>query len=449
MDVAPSWIETHQLMQEHYLDLSYHEDNLRVVHDAYIMFPEEMRRVIEAALPELGSRFLELAEIASVLCRCPDLANTFRGLGFGMDIGFAIWKKTAHNYTASSSEAFPSAAPAANSFSSAVPRGAETVAPSASTATQNLPGTASSAESITRQDHGIHVIQGSLVDRIDYYGRWMQTVSAIQIAQGYQALNIMTDISNHLADQNTIAVSGSGGPDGFAQHVYDFAKLKVEEINQSERKNHRFFLYHRDTTWYGAFHRLIRQNPLPPTFCAKSNNLDTLCQYMLGVRAELEEKSTNGRDIKFHLLIPSWYHLSIKEPLHFPDELQPFQVEGEEDRGNAMTEFNLPAAPAGLLHGVANVLDPRHWNTIAGGAAAATTLPAVGWGVNGACLAIGVRLGALTGLGAIVAAPTWILAAPPSMARAAPAIGGTVYNGLCEERPRIIGSTQRLSESRS
>ncbi|KAL4860585.1 hypothetical protein BDV12DRAFT_204885 [Aspergillus spectabilis] len=52
--------------------------------------------------------------------------------------------------------------------------------------------------------NGIQVIADSLVDHINYYGQWIQTVSAIQIAQGYKAIQVLTDISKHLRDGNTI-----------------------------------------------------------------------------------------------------------------------------------------------------------------------------------------------------------------------------------------------------
>ena len=57
---------------------------------------------------------------------------------------------------------------------------------------------------------------------------------------------------------------------------------------------------------------------------------------------------------------------------------------------------------------------------VAGGVSTAITLPLVGWGVNGACLAIGIGLGTLTGLGFLIAVPVWFGTSPPAMSRAAP-----------------------------
>ncbi|KAH0532713.1 hypothetical protein TsFJ059_001366 [Trichoderma semiorbis] len=324
----------------------------------------------------------------------------------------------------------------------------ETIAASFNMVAENSQRIADSADYVVRELHGIQLIGRSLVDHINYYGRWMQTVSAIQIAQGYQAIQVLTDISEHLGEANNIAVSGSGGPNGFAQHVYDFINERVDEVDPTEGDTHRFFVYHPDTNWYGAFHRLIREDPLSPMFCAKSDNLDTLCQFMQHIRTQLNAESDDGKSIVFHLLIPSWYRISIKEPLHFPESLQPFRVEGRKHKGSPLVSFNLPAAPAKLLNGVANVLDPKSQNTIAEGVSAAVTLPTVGWGINGACLAAGAGLGVVTGLGALIAIPVWIVTAVPTMGIAAPVISETIYDALREEAPRVIGSTRRLNLGR-
>ncbi|KAJ5963182.1 hypothetical protein N7481_002893 [Penicillium waksmanii] len=302
-----------------------------------------------------------------------------------------------------------------------------------------------STENVVREINGINIIGQSLVDHINYYGRWMQTVTSIQIAQANQAIQALNVISDHLNDGNSIQVSGAGGPDGFAKPVYDYIQKRMNDVDTAELKNHRFFVYHPDTNWYGAFHRMIRGNPLPPEFCAKADNLDTICRFMEDVRRTLIDESVNGKNVVFHLLCPSWYTISIKEPLHFPDSLSPLRVEGEKHKGKELVELNLPAAPAGLLNGVANVLDANGWNNIARGASVATTIPAVGWGINGACLAFGLGVGAVTGLGVFVAMPLWFGTAMPAMGAAAPIIDEAVYNALCEEAPRVLGSTNRLN----
>ncbi|UPK89698.1 hypothetical protein LCI18_000633 [Fusarium solani-melongenae] len=304
----------------------------------------------------------------------------------------------------------------------------------------------SATKSVVREYHGIHVIGDSLVDHINYYGRWIQTVSAIQIAQEQQVIQALNVICDHLRDTNAITVSGAGGPDGFARAVYDLIQKKVDDVDKPERHMHRFFVYHPDTNWYGAFHRLIRETPLPPEFCAKSDNLDTVCLFMQDVRQRLIEelKRGIGKDVIFHLLIPSWYSIAIREPLHFPRSLHPIQVEGEKHKGKELVEMNLPAAPNDMLIGITNVLTSKLSSRAARSASEATTLPVVGWGVNGACLALGVGVGAVTGLGMLVGAPVWICTAFPAMLKSAPAIEETIYNILSEKAPRILGSTEQV-----
>ncbi|KAN0113004.1 hypothetical protein V8E51_005955 [Hyaloscypha variabilis] len=278
----------------------------------------------------------------------------------------------------------------------------------------------------------------------------MQMAAVTAAYQAEQTIKVLTDISEHLGDSNSITVSGSGGPDGFARSVYDFIKMRIDQV---EGDNHRFFVYHPDTNWYPAFHRLVRETPLPPTFCSHSDDLDKLCQYMHSIRMginDLDEDANanaNERTAVFHLLIPAWYKIKIKEPLHFSDDLQPFCIEGQKHHGKCMIEFNLPAAPNQLLNGIANVLDANGANARADIAAGLTSTIATGWGVNGACLALGLGLGALTGMGVLLAIPVWWGSAVVAMPPAGMAIESTIHDALCEDQPRILGSTIRMNAS--
>lgn len=301
---------------------------------------------------------------------------------------------------------------------------------------------ATGVQSVTREIHGVRIVAGSLVDKIDYYGRFFQGAAvtfAIQIYQGVEALKVigqkLDDISKELLDRNSLLVQGSQCEDGFAKHVYQYVKMRIDENGGGE---HRFFVFHPDTNWYPSFHTMIRSNPLPATFCAKSDNLDQLCRFMLQHREDV------GPDVTFHLLIPAWSPVTITEPLHFPEGLGSLSVEGLSHKGRAYVSLNLPAAPVGLLHGVANVVDPTGANGTAALVAGAVTLPTVGWGINGACLAFGVGVASLTPLGPLLAIPIWCGTAVPAMMAAAPAIQSTIYESLREDRARILGSHLRL-----
>ncbi|KAL4740435.1 hypothetical protein BDV11DRAFT_185495 [Aspergillus similis] len=286
----------------------------------------------------------------------------------------------------------------------------------------------------------------SLFNHINYLECWNTALRMIQTAQAQHMIKALDVIADHLGDRNCIAVMGAGGPDGFAQPVYDLIKMKINKVNAADRKNHRFFIYHDSNNWHPAFERLTSENPLPSEFINNPcDDLDHACLFMREVRQKLRAKDeVRGKGIKFHLLIPSWSKLQIKEPLHFPEDLYPLQIEGLKHSGRGQVELNLPAAPAGLLHGISNVLDPNNWNTIAGGTSVAVTLPAVGWGVNGLCLALSLGVGTFTGVGPLLAMPLWMGTAPFAMGKSAPVIGETIYDALCEEDPRVLGSKERL-----
>ncbi|KAL4993444.1 hypothetical protein BDV10DRAFT_198336 [Aspergillus recurvatus] len=277
----------------------------------------------------------------------------------------------------------------------------------------------------------------SLLYRIDYLECWRSGILiTIQTAQAHQATRALNVIADHLGDRNCIAVMGAGGPDGFARPIYDLINMKISKIDRADRKSHRFFIYHDSNNWHPAFDRLTRENPLPLEFV--NNPSDDLDQMLVA------KDPKQGKAIMFHLLIPSWSKLQIKEPLHFHEGLYPLRTEGLKYGGKDQVELNLPAAPDGLLRGVANVLDAESWNKIARGTSTVVTGPAVGWGVNGACLAAGLGVGAFTGAGLLLAMPLWTVCAPFAMKKSAPVIEETIYNALCEEEPGVLGSNERL-----
>ncbi|RSM20339.1 hypothetical protein CDV31_000834 [Fusarium ambrosium] len=424
MDVAGILydMEIRQLAKDWYPELSYEEAYLKLHHDAFVKFPKELAKPVVAGVREDFATVVDAADAV------------YRGRYLE---ALSIFIRRVQKGCARDSNTGGSSQHSSQS-NTAQPQDI----PSAMTGQMGKDAT----KGVVREYHGIHVIGDSLVDHINYYGRWMQTISAIQIAQGQQIIQALNVISDHLRDTNTITVSGAGGPDGFARAVYDLIQKKVDDVDQTERHMHRFFVYHPDTNWYGAFHRLIRETPLPPEFCAKSDNLDTICLFMQDVRRRLMEESNKGKDVIFHLLIPSWYSITIKEPLHFPDSLHPLRIEGEKHKGKELVEMNLPTAPNGMLIGISNVLASKLCsNGVARFTSMAITLPAVGWGVNGACLALGLGVGAVTGLGMLAVVPVWFGTTIPAMEKSAPVIAETIYDILSEEAPRILGSTERVA----
>ncbi|KAK2007953.1 hypothetical protein LZ32DRAFT_540900 [Colletotrichum eremochloae] len=253
-------------------------------------------------------------------------------------------------------------------------------------------------------------------------------------------------IKDELGAHNTLISMGGASPDGFAPVVHGFVYLHIQKNHSGDggcqKNGHMFFVWHPDNTWHWRFEQLLKEKPLPAAFCAYSDDLDSLCALMKEVRRMLPNGSS---PVVFHLLIPAWYKIDVKEPLHFPDELQPLRIAGMRHSGKPLVSFNLPAAQENLLDGVANVLDPEGHNMRAEIAGAATFLVGGGWGTNGVCLATGVFLGGITGLGALVAIPVWCGGFMSVGAPAAAYAAQTIHGALRENAPRIIGSDDRLA----
>ncbi|RDW64341.1 uncharacterized protein DSM5745_09752 [Aspergillus mulundensis] len=452
------------LAQLRYPDLS--------ANDAYVAYCTDIVESVAGAAGPVFDTALDLAEIF-FLIKCPELLrytqvgrlskkgvekliDYFRGLS-------ADPQSTLGNLTADKKEI-------STQLASNIVKQLESSALGQATAVTNGVGTAAAGASLSGES-GTNIQEvvadntsaqatsaasassgpaESFLDRINYLECWNTALRTIQTAQAQQIIRALNVIADHLGDRNCIAVMGAGGPDGFARPIYDLIKMKINKIDAADRKNHRFFIYHDSNNWHPAFERLTRENTLPSQFVNNPcDDLDHVCLFMREVRQKLIAKDEKlGKAITFHLLIPSWSKLQIKEPLHFPEDLYPLQIEGLKHGGQDQVELNLPRAPVGLLHGVSNVLDPNHWNTIAGGTSAAVTVQTVGWGINGACLAVGIGLGTLTGAGMLLAAPVWVGSAALAMPASAPVIEETIYDALREEDPRVLGSKERLPRRR-
>ncbi|CAG9945032.1 unnamed protein product [Clonostachys rosea f. rosea IK726] len=263
-----------------------------------------------------------------------------------------------------------------------------------------------------------------------------------RIIQELQAINQnLKGIKDQLAAQNTLAAAGGSGPDGFARVAYGYVRSHLRKYPE---KGHMFFLYHPSNTWHWRFEELVEADPLPPSFGAISHNLDHLCLCMQAVREQLghEDKQT-----VFHLLIPTWYPVTLDMPLHFPDEVLPLHILGFREGGKALVSFNLPAKQETLvLEDVDNNLDPHSQKLRAEVASTAVLLVGGGWITNGACLAVGLGLGTVTGLGPLLAIPVWFGGQITVGAPVAETTADIVNNLLTEERPRVLGTDQRLEE---
>lgn len=325
------------------------------------------------------------------------------------------------------------------------------MAQSHQTIAESAQGTNHAVNAVVKEVNGVKIMGNSLLDRVDYYGRFMQTatlgllIQVHRIAGSLERMAVSQEsMAKSLSNQNSLQAQGAAGEYGFAKTVHRHISQRIAETeHQGGRNHHRFFVYHPDSNWHAAFFELISQNALPETFCAKSNDLDKICQIMLSYRQVLSDETEDGKDIVFHLLIPAWSNFVITDPLHFPDELQPMHVEGTTNEGKPYFTFNLPAAPRTLLHDISNAVDPKGYNTKAVDAGSATFLLG-GGSVNGLCFAAGVGLASVTGLGFFVIIPVWFggnLVARPTILN--PMVKA-VENAIREDAPRILGSHRRL-----
>ncbi|KAI9035886.1 uncharacterized protein KD926_002640 [Aspergillus affinis] len=113
---------------------------------------------------------------------------------------------------------------------------------------------------------------------------------------------------------------------------------------------HIYFLYHPDTDWHAEFFDLVKNNSLPVNFLGLSENLDSLCAWMLFLRRHLNGKAAKAR---FYLVIPAYRPMLVKDPLEFPEELFPLTVRCDIHDSNPYVWLNLPTVDnlsSDLLH---------------------------------------------------------------------------------------------------
>lgn len=196
-------------------------------------------------------------------------------------------------------------------------------------------------------------------------------------------------IADQIKFTNNILVGGSGGPDGFAQHVLDFINLKIPQYT-ADGKEHRFFLYHPHTQWHGAFARLRRTQGFPhECFLGFGRDLFMAARLILSAWVALEElMGDEAKNITFHLLIPSFCTIVIPQPFQLVDALFPLTIDSEIG-GGYMVWLNLPRIAARVLVDVGNLSDlpESKWKREAVRQASVLTTGAGLWGVGQLCAA--------------------------------------------------------------
>ncbi|GIC92980.1 uncharacterized protein Aud_009459 [Aspergillus udagawae] len=169
------------------------------------------------------------------------------------------------------------------------------------------------------------------------------------------------------------AQTGLSAPTAFARQVDK--SIRHEIHNTPPGGKHIYFLYHPDTDWHAEFFDHAKHDPLPQNFLGLSDNLDSLCAWMLFLRQQLDEDGTQAR---FYILIPAYRPMVVKEPLDFPKQLFPLTVRGDIHDSKPYVWFNLPAignvsSDLLSLERIGNLSSPNEWESLASVAAGVGT----------------------------------------------------------------------------
>lgn len=210
------------------------------------------------------------------------------------------------------------------------------------------------SEEFVAEVHGVRLMAKSMCTSVAAIAVIMEQL----LEEVKQVSRNLGTIREELWRTNVLKSSGGAGSNGFAQVVYNFVAM---EVDKSQYANDRFFVWHPDTSWHPAFYAMVKKNPLPVTFLGESDCLDKLCIAMKAFRQGMREQGEDPADIGFHVLIPSWYKISLPDPLHFPDEVLPLRLVGpKHDGGKSLVSFVLPHQQRGLtLHEVSNIYEER------------------------------------------------------------------------------------------
>ncbi|KAF4467697.1 hypothetical protein FALBO_5432 [Fusarium albosuccineum] len=223
--------------------------------------------------------------------------------------------------------------------------------------------------------------------------------------------------------------SGPISPAKFSSHVYKFLGRQCRGTSADDTK-HLYFLYHPDSDWHADFADLLQDRPLPDNFLGFSENMDALVAWMKFIRARLGKRTDAAM---FHLLIPTYRPMSIRDALEFPD-LGDLAIHGETHNSNNYVWVNLPthdSYPGNLLlKDVENTIrEESEWKTAA---TVGTALGGVSASLAGAAFTLSAAFPPLAVLG----------------------IGGVcstiaamqVNRGLSKEVPRVLGGTETPKE---
>ncbi|OAX85536.1 hypothetical protein ACJ72_00074 [Emergomyces africanus] len=249
----------------------------------------------------------------------------------------------------------------------------------------------------------------------------------VEVLQGPSALEEIC----HSIHRELEAQTGLRAPKIFAKQVHKVI-MHQTSLRHEDGIPHFYFLYHPDTDWHGYFFHIVSQKPLSPNLLGVSENLDALCLWMIFLRQHLDKD--RSRKVRFHLIIPAYRPMLIKDPLIFPDKLFPLTIQGLKHDSKEYVWFNLPTlnntdAYSLDLKDVGNIYQSQNPGK---DATAMTTFAAstAGW--------IGATIWA-TSLAAPIIAPFVFLSSGVSGMASAVQATKDVHASLSQKRPRVLG----------
>lgn len=133
---------------------------------------------------------------------------------------------------------------------------------------------------------------------------------------------------------------------GFAWFVYQF--IKTEMAAWQSHKNHIFYVYNPDTSWYGPFEELVRQEPLPSCFGGYSYDLNAIFWLMVSNQRTLAKTTPPTGNTVFHLLVPAHTAFVVPQTLLI-DKVGSLIIKGIRYKGTKLAWFDLLYPPETVM----------------------------------------------------------------------------------------------------
>ncbi|KAI1015852.1 hypothetical protein LB505_003961 [Fusarium chuoi] len=168
----------------------------------------------------------------------------------------------------------------------------------------------------------------------------------LDVAQSIKIIGASLDgIKDELAISNIAKVQG-WADDGFGTYVHRFVRNEMAPLEErTNGESHFFYVWNPDTDWYPDFEGRQRDDPLGPNFGGYHHDLATICVRMRADRQALIQTTGTNSQVRFHLIIPTYYSIVMDTPIVFATELFPLTITGSRHRGTDLVWFNFNVRP--------------------------------------------------------------------------------------------------------